>query len=268
TKAHLVKAKSLKMQILIGGVASVGFFLLAPVTASYLNDPQLTGYLRISSLITLSYSFYAVYTGYFNGQRRFLTQAALDMTYSTLKLVLVVAFVWVGFGVAGGVGGFALAEAGILLISAVVGRSQAGSDPSQNADVRARDLFRFQSYLLLFTLVLNLLQKVDLLLIKSLSSSDPSVTSINVADYGAGITLANITYQIIVSATFVIFPLVSQATFVEDLARTRAYISNTFRYTFMIMAGVATLLSANAVRVLGIAYPGEYQTGSIALSIV
>src|SRR5262249_40063264 len=108
----------------------------------------------------------------------------------------------------------------------------------------------------------------DLLLIKSLSSSDASVTSINVADYGASITLANITYQIIVSVTFVIFPLVSQSTFVEDLTRTRAYISNTFRYTFMIMAGVATLLSANSARVLRVAYPGEYQTGALALSIV
>jgi stage V sporulation protein B len=263
TKADAVRAASLKLQVLIGGAAAGGFFLLAPVTAHYLNDPGLTNYLRIASLITLSYSFYAVFTGYFNGQRKFLTQAALDVAYSTLKLSFIVLLVWLGYGVAGGVSGFAMAAAGVLLLSAIV----AGRGHSEE-EVRSRELLKFQSYLILFTLVLNLLQRIDLLLVKSLSSPDATIASANAGYYGAATNLANITYQVIISVTFVIFPLVSRASFAEDRSQTQSYISNTVRYTLMIMAGVATLFSANASEALRAAYRPEYQAATGALAII
>jgi stage V sporulation protein B len=262
-RADSVKWKSLRLQTLVGGGIAAGFFLLAPLTARYLNDERLTGWLRIASLITLSYSFYAVFTGYFNGQKKFLAQSSLDMTYSTLKLGFILLLVWLGYGVAGGVGGFALAAATILAISAVAARSGA-----RRGEVRASDLLRFQSYLLLFTLTLNLLQKVDLILIKSLSSPDATTASENAAFYGAAINLANITYQIIISVTFVIFPLISEATFANDREKTRAYISNTMRYTLMIMAPAAALFSANASEALRVVYPEAYQAGGAALGVV
>ena len=262
-KADAVKSKALRLQTLVGGGASLGFFLLAPVVADFLNDPKLVNYLRLASLITLSYSFYAVFTGYFNGRKRFLTQAAIDATYSTLKLGFIVSLVWLGYGVAGGIGGFALAAASVLVVSWIV----AGKG-NPKGDVRAGSLLKFQGYLLVFTFVLNLLQKVDLMLIKALSSPDATTASRNAGDYSAAINIANLTYQIIISVTFVIFPLVSEATFANDGRRTQAYISNTVRYSLMIMALVATLFSANASEVMRIIYPLSYQTGSQALAIV
>lgn len=261
--AASVKAMALKLQILVGGGASLGFFLLAPVVSRYLNDDRLVNYLRLASLITLSYSFYAVFTGYFNGRKEFLTQAMLDMSYSTFKLAFIVLFVWLGFGVAGGISGFALAAATVLALSAIVARKS-----ERGIEVRARDLLGFQSYLLLFTLAMNLLQKTDLILVKALSSPDATVASENAAYYGAAVNVANITYQVIISATFVIFPLVSQATFVKDREKTQSYVTNTLRYTVMVMALVATLFSANARGVLSLVYPQNYQAGSVALSIV
>lgn len=261
--AGSVKATALKLQVLVGGGASLAFFLLAPVVSRYLNDARLVNYLRLASLITLSYSFYAVFTGYFNGRKEFLTQAMLDMSYSTFKLAFVVLFVWLGFGVAGGVSGFALAAATVLALAAIVaGKREPGRD------VRARGLLGFQSYLLLFTLAMNLLQKTDLILVKALSSADVTVASENAAYYGAAVNVANITYQVIISATFVVFPLVSQATFVKDREKTQKYVTSTLRYTLIVMALVATLFSANARGVLSLVYPQNYQAGSAALSIV
>jgi stage V sporulation protein B len=265
-KAAAVKSKALRLQAIVGGAITLAFFLLAPVIADYLNDARLTSYFRLASLITLSYSFYSVFTGYFNGQKRFLAQAGLDITYSTLKLALIVLLVWLGYGVAGGVGGFALAAASVLMISAIAARGGSG-----RGEVRIADLFKFQAYLLLFTLVLNLLQKVDLNLVKALSSSDAEAASRNAAFYGAAINVANITYQVIISVTFVIFPLVSQSTFADDRDRTRGYISNTLRYTLMIMALTATLFSANAREVLQVIFPTEpydYRAGAGALAVV
>lgn len=262
-RADSVKAKALKLQVAVGGILALGFFLLAPLIARNLNDARLTNYLRLAALITLSYSFYAVFTGYFNGQKKFLTQAALDATYSTLKLACIVLLVWAGLGVAGGIGGFALAAAIVLVLSAIVaGRGVPGGE------VRAKELFAFQSYLLAFTLVLNLLQKVDLILVKALSSSDAVIASANAGFYGAAINVANITYQVIISVTFVIFPLVSQSTFTDDRKQTQRYIASTLRYTLMVMALLATVFSANAAGVLRVIYPDPYQAGSGALGWV
>src|SRR5499426_3998498 len=118
--ADSIKTKALILQLYVGGAASVGFFLLAPFVAASLNDPGLTRYLRLASLITSSYAFYSVYTGYFNGQKKFGAQAALDITYSTLKLIFIVLFAALGFGVTGSVGGFALAAFCVLVISATM----------------------------------------------------------------------------------------------------------------------------------------------------
>ena len=261
--ADSVKTAALKLQVLVGGGASLAFFLLAGVIANYLNDQHLTVYLRLASLITLSYSFYAVFTGYFNGRRRFLTQAGLDAAYSTLKVVFIVLFVWLGYGVAGAVSGFALAAASVLVISMM-----AAGKWSRSPRVKQNELFRFQSYLLLSTLVINLLQRTDLFLVKARSSPDPEIASANAGYYAAAAALAGVTYQIIISVTFVIFPLVSQATFAGDNAKTRMYISTTMRYTLMIMALAATLLSANAGRVLHVVYTDDYQAGAAALSVL
>jgi O-antigen/teichoic acid export membrane protein len=262
-KADSIKWKALGLQAYVGGAATLGFFLLAPVIASLLNDPRLTGWFRLASLITLSYSFYAVYTGYFNGKKSFLVQAGLDITYSTLKLVFIVALAWLGFGVTGSVAGFALAAACVLIISSIIAR---GGDRKSEAQVG--QLFKFQSYLLLFTFVLMLLQRVDLMLIKALSSPDATTASENAAYYSAAMDIANITYQVIVSVTFVIFPLVSQSTFADDRRRTQGYISNTLRYTLMVMALTATLFSSCASGVMRVLYKQTYQAGSPALRIV
>ncbi len=262
-KADAVKTKALKLQVLVGGGASLGFFLLAPIIARYLNDPRLSDYLRLASLITLAYSFYAVFTGYFNGQKKFFIQAALDMTYSTLKLAFIVLFVWLGFGVMGGIGGFALAAASVLAVSALMAGKGKGS-----GEVRANELLKFQGYLLLFTFVLNMLQKVNLMLVQALSSADAEQASANSGHYGAAVNLANITYQIIISITFVIFPLVSEATFANDRERTRSYIAGTVRYSLIIMALIATLFSANSTESIRVFFPEKYLPGAAPLAVL
>jgi stage V sporulation protein B len=262
-KAGSIKWKALGLQVYVGGAATLGFFLLAPVVASLLNDPRLAGWLRLASLITLSYSFYSVYTGYFNGKKRFGIQAGLDITYSTLKLVFIVLLAWLGFGVTGSVSGFALAAGCVLGISAILARGD-----NRKGEAPAGQLFKFQSYVLLFTFVLTLLQRVDLMLIKALSSPDATRASENAGYYSAAMDIANLTYQIVVSVTFVIFPLVSQSTFADDRARTQGYISNTLRYTLMVMALTATLFSSCAAGILRVIYRETYQAGSPALRIV
>jgi stage V sporulation protein B len=262
-KAESIKAGALRAQVIVGGLVSTCFFLLSPVMASYLNDSRLTGYFRLASAIPLFYSFYAVFTGYFNGKKQFLKQASIDMTYSTLKATFIVLLAWFGYGVWGSVGGFALAAGSILVIASIAARGGGGGER-----VAVRGLFAFQFYLLASTLIINLLQKTDLILVKALSSSDRTAAALNAGYYGAAVNVANITFQIIVSITFVIFPLVSEATFNKEVSRTRVYVANTLRAVMIIMIPVATIFSANAASILGLVYPADYRCASSALSIL
>ncbi|MBI3949641.1 MAG: oligosaccharide flippase family protein [Acidobacteria bacterium] len=262
TQAEAVKRKALQLQLLVGGGIAGGFFLLAPVIARHLNDPGLTPYFRLTAFISFTYSVYAVFLGTINGRREFFKQALLDISYSTFKMIFVVGLALAGYAVMGALSGWLLASLCVLFLSVmVVGwREKVG-------DVGVRDLLSFQSMALIFILILNLLQKIDLLLVKALSSPDPKVASHMAGYYNAVMTIANITFQSIIALTFVVFPLISESTFKADREATKRYISQTLRFSLMIMVMLATLFSSNAAGLLGLIYKQEYLAGTSALMI-
>ncbi|MEW6729877.1 MAG: oligosaccharide flippase family protein [Acidobacteriota bacterium] len=264
--AESVKRQALWLQCLVGGGATVGYLLAAPLIANLLNDPKLATPLRWSALITLAYSFYSVYMGYLNGQRKFLWQAALDISYSTIKLVCIVTLALVLGTVVGAIAGFGLAALMILcLASLLTGRAE----NQINSAPKASAFIKFQFTLLGFTLVNNLLQKVDLILIKALASPNSSLASELAGYYTALMAIANVTYQAIISIAFVIFPLISNATFEQRTEEVKTYIHQTVKYSLIVMALSATIFSANAAALLGYLYRRTvYMTGASALSIV
>lgn len=268
TPAHAdgIKRKALLLQVFLGGGAAAAFALSAPLIAASLNDASLTPYLRLAALITASYTFYAVFVGVLNGKKDFLRQAALDAVYSTTKvLLIVVCTVAAGYTLTGAIGGFAAAAFVVLVVAAlVVGvRGHAADSP-----VGFGGLLQFQLALIAFLLVNNLLMKTDLLIVKATISPDPLVASAAAGAYGAALDFAYIVFQIILSITFVVFPLVSEATFRDDVEVVRGYVRETLRATLVIAALPAALFSANAAEVLRLVYPPEYVAGAPALRIV
>jgi stage V sporulation protein B len=262
TRADAVKNKALQLQFLIGGGVSLAYFLLSPLMARFLNDSRLTSYFQLTALITMTYSLYAVFLGTVNGRREFFRQAILDSSYSTFKVIFVIGFAWFSHAVMGALAGWLLAGVCVLAISVVmVGRGESAGR------IQARELLQFQSWLLVFTLIINLLQKVDLLLVKALSSSDPTLASDQAGYYNAVMTIANVVFQSIVAVTFVVFPLISEATFRADRAATKQYITQTLRFSLMVMALLATLFASNANGLLGLIYKPEYLAGADALRI-
>lgn len=261
--AEAVKRKALQLQLLMGGGIAGGYFLLAPFIAGALHDPRLTGYFRITAGITFSYSLYAVFLGTLNGRKQFHKQAALDFSYSTFKMLFVIGLAALGYAVVGALSGWLLASLTVLGLSIfMVGWTR------PEGRVSARDLLRFQSTVLVFILVVNALQKVDLLLIKALSSPDPRLASHMAGYYSAVMTIANVTWQSIVAITFVAFPLISESTFKAERETTRTYISHTVRFSLMIMALLSVLFSSHAEGLLELIYTREYLAGASALRIV
>jgi hypothetical protein len=84
-------------------------------------------------------------------------------------------------------------------------------------------------------------------LLRKFALSAPGVDAVTAAtvagNYEALRTFAILPYQALLVVTFVIFPLVSRATFAADREATRAYVSQTMRYA-LILAGLMGIVLA------------------------
>lgn len=259
--AVAVKNKALKIQFIIGGTIFLTYFLSAKLIALFFKDTTLTFYFRLSSLIIISYSFYAVFVGYFNGRRRFKIQAFLDMTFSTIKLTLILLFVYLGYSITGAITGFVFAAFIILLISVLLCGFQTTS-----LSFKAKKIIHFEILIMIFTLIINLLMNVDLFLVKALSSLE--VANSSAGYYAAALTIARVPYQAIISITLVLFPLISRATFIHDKLKTKSYISNAFRYSYMLLFGFVVLISSNSKQIISLLYTDKYLAGGQPLAIL
>jgi stage V sporulation protein B len=85
--------------------------------------------------------------------------------------------------------------------------------------------------------------------------------------YGAAQKLARLPYQLMIAVTFVVFPLVSQATFDNDRAKAASYVRTTMRLSLVFAGALGAALAAHPEPLIRILYPGEFATaGGPALS--
>ncbi|MCS6886282.1 MAG: oligosaccharide flippase family protein [Acidobacteriota bacterium] len=266
-RAEAVKDKALKLQLVIGGTIALGYFVSQPLIAKLENDPDLLPYLRISTLITAAYSFYAVYLGYLNGQRKFFRQSGLDVTYSTLKLGLICTLAFFLKSTAAAILGFGLAATVALGVSPIFAAGRGSVEKEKTSFLKTADYLRFQFALLGSVLVSNCLQKADLLLLKALGSDFTDEANRMAGYYTALMAVANVTYQSVVSVAFVIFPMISRASFEDKKEDVATYVTQTVKYSLMIMALVATVLSSNSRSVLRLVFGESYLVGAPALSV-
>jgi stage V sporulation protein B len=270
-RAPSVVRAALRMQAVLGGATALAFALLAPVVASLLHDPALTPPVRLAAGVVLAYSFYAVFVGAANGARAFHKQAALDITFSTLRTSAVIAAALVTHSALVAVGGFVSAAATILIISTVV----VGLPAATGERFPAQTLIRFFAGVAAYLMIVNLLMFVDGLLLKRLvaeaaqaaGAADPArIASEQIGFYGAAQNIARIPYQLILAVTFVIFPLVSKATFDRDAEKTRGYVRSTMRLSLLVCGLLASVLASRPDAVTALLYGAAYAPGAAALT--
>ncbi len=268
------KATALRMQILLGGGATLLVLLGAPLIARFEEDPSLIPLLRLSSCIVLCYSIYAVFVGAANGQKKFHKQAGLDILFSTLRTGLVLMLAWLFHQVFASVIGFIGAAVIITLVSiGWVGWPKKAREPSQ---VSVLSMLRFIAWLLLYLFALNQLMFIDGYLLKRIctqafsSALQIPVTAVKegvdslIGVYGAAQNLARLPYQLMIAATFVIFPLLSKASLKQNPERTKAYISATLRYSLIVVGAMVVGLGVRPQATLRLLYPTGYETGDMA----
>jgi stage V sporulation protein B len=281
-----VQRAGLRMHLFIGLVLAIAFAAASPLVARLFHDAGKTGPIMLASLIVAAYSFYSVFIGTANGRREFHKQAGLDIGSATLRVFGILGLAGAGFGLYGAIGGWAAAALVILMVSTVVvglpGRAMAGQ-PAQPL----RPMIGFFIGVSIYLILLNFIMVADQLLLKRLSAEwfaahggealaalrghapdwllarmgeiDPAhAADGQVGYYRAVQTLARLSYQAIIAATFVVFPLVSRSTFDNDRAATTRYVQTTVRYSLVFATAIAIVMAANPQPMLDLPFQADY----------
>lgn len=264
TRARSVKWETLKIQTVVGGGAALLLFFGADLIATrFYDDPSLAIYLRLAAPIVLLYSWYAVIIGCLNGLKRFFHQAGMDMLFATSKVALTIVLVALGYSISGAIGGFLITAAVMLAISWVVlGKAPAGERVSW------RTIFNFEWKTLLFAFFLNGMLQVDLQLLKALAPERLGPASDQTGIYGAALQVGQLPYIAIISVAFVIFPLLSKATFEKETGKVQEYVRTTNRYVLLFLAGIVAPVVLEGQNILTVVYPDEYAAGAAIFSLL
>ncbi len=283
-RARALQAAGFRMHLYVGLPVAALFIGLSPVLAWFLQDDTKTGPLMLAGLIIAGYSMYAVFVGTANGMRLFHKQALLDVCMATLRAAGILGLAMAGFGLYGAVSGWVAAVGVILFLASLV----VGWPRVQGERESIKPMLTFFASVAVYLVLMNLVMFVDQMLLKRLSTDwfvatiptakqalaqvtpdwvyqivqdgilPERASDVQVGYYRAVQNLARLSYQAIIAATFVIFPLVSRSTFESERDTTRRYIRVTFRYSLIFASAIAVVLAANPRDLLDIPYAADY----------
>lgn len=242
--------------------SSLALFASVPIIGAFMRAPHIVAELRLVSLVLLFYGLYSPLIGVLNGTRRFIAQASFDIAAATLRTAALVlgAYAFAGSGerVLGSISGFVTVTAVMFVAAAfVVGLGRPGrGGPS------AREHWGFIAPLLLGQILLNLLLQADLTLLRrfageaavakglAAAAADPLVGA-----YRATQLFSFLPYQLLVSVTFILFPMLAVVHRQGDRAALAAYVVTGVRVAVLVTGLVVSVTSGLSGSLLRLVYP-------------
>lgn len=259
--SEMLLSQARKAALLLGILLLLLFGIGGEFYAHERGHPHLSSAYLYGGLICCAYAFYAIHIGILNGRKEFKKQAVFDAIFTCLKVTLVLGAATLGFGVSGAFAGFALAAISIAILSA---RS---INNRNNANEPVVGFKAYTAWLILYTLAFNLAFKVDALILRpqlAMLLQDNAMSDALMGEYGIAVSLSRLPWQGTIALTFVIFPMISSATFKQDREQTQRYIENTLRYALILICAVALPLSSRPDFIFD-CLPG-YQEGAMVLT--
>jgi O-antigen/teichoic acid export membrane protein len=264
------------VQCVVGVPLALAYILGAGVVAGWFADPSLAPLLRITGGVVLAYAFYSILVGYLNGRKAFGRQAALDVVFSTLKTALIIGAVLGGFGVVGALWGFVAAAVAVLGVAAAVvwrflARHPASAQDGEGGGQDGKQLVRYLLWVMVHTFCVNGVLRADLFLLKAMvgaQAGGQELSNLVSGVYGAMQNVSRVPFQAVIAVTFVIFPMLSEATFAQDHEAARAYIRGSLRYSLILLALLSAVIAGNAQEIILALYGEGYLSGAWALMIL
>ncbi len=267
TRPQVIR-RTLTWHAFMAPVLAGAFLVLAGPIMRWAHAPHLVNPLRWLSLVLLFYGLYAPLVGVLNGQRRFIAQASLDMLYATLRTIALIGMAYLfqrtaRSGVVGACLGFGLVAATIAIVAmpfATLGKRGPGG-PGILA------YLSFVGPLFLGQVLLNLLQQSDLSLLRYFAALSakaahlpPEAADPLVGAYRATQLFCFLPYQLLLSITFILFPLLASAHRDRDDERIAVYVQTGVRLALIVAGAMVALTSGLSGPLLRLVFPADVAT--------
>lgn len=221
--------RTLKVHGALALLLGAGFLALAPRLGDWTGAAHIVPALKVLSFVLVIYGLYAPLVGALNGQTRFISQAGLDALAATLRTLGLIGGAlaldhW-GSSELGGVEGAALGFAGSSLLVLLVAGRKVGLGAPGNAAASSEGsrhlpygYLRYIGPILAGQVLLNLLFQADQLLLRRFSADaalraglDPAAADPLVGAYRATQLFCFLPYQLVISVSIVLFPMLARA---------------------------------------------------------
>jgi stage V sporulation protein B len=256
----------------------------APIYATFEKAADVVPPLLVLAMVALLYGLYAPLIGYLNGTRRFGRQAALDVTFATLRTLGLVgvgyAFAMRGLsGVLGTTVGWVAAAACIVPLAA---RSTGFGAPVASGRTLPPGVPTAKQYVSILLpiagaqLCTNALLQMDIALLGRFLSQGVSAglaadaqrdtVKAWVAIYKECQTFAFLPYQLLFSVTLILFPMVARARAEGDEQAVRTYVARGARLAAIFGGLLVSVIVAMPESMLSFAYgPADAARGADVL---
>ncbi len=272
---------ALRIHVVLATLTALAFALAAPFVARFQRAPEITGPLLVMTGVVLSYGLYAPLVGSLNGRGLFVKQARLDVLFAALRTGLMIAVAFslrhAGQGVLGATVGFVVAAVIILLVATrVAGTGKTSANPA----VERGNYLRALGPLVLAQLFVNLVMQADIVLLgrylvdgaeniglRGAAASDAA--NAWVAVYRACQLFAFLPYQLLLSLTQVLFPMLAHAHAEKDAAKVREYVLRGARLGAIATGALVSIVAATPQSLIGFLYhPNIATEGAHTLRIL
>jgi len=256
--------KGLILQFILAVFIFLVYMLGAELIAGSVGDPSLAFFIRIAALGVPLGAMFGLLDSYFNGRKSFGRQTVDSIISNVMKLSAII-FVFLGFGVAGALGGYVLSPLlGLVAASIFCWMLVKGEKKdTKESNVGFKKLLYFAIPTIAFTLCLTLLYNIDIISVKSLLKSDELS-----GFYSAASMISRISLFLLGAITVVLFPTLSGSISLGEIKTTRKYISNTFRYLLILLLPIALIVGITSGDFVSLIYSSKFLPAASPLSIL
>ncbi|MEM9484308.1 MAG: oligosaccharide flippase family protein, partial [Cyanobacteria bacterium P01_F01_bin.116] len=239
------------------GVALL-LWLLAPAIAASLNEPSLGDYLRLFALDIPIFSLASAQRHILIGRGQFRERALATAGRWTLRLVLIVMLVELGFSVSGAI----LGSIGASLVECVITGYFAPAPWFQRSSFPVRSLFGYALPLFGFAMSMRLYDKLDLFLLKLLGGSAEQS-----GIYGAAQNLAFIPTILSISFSPLLLSSLSRLLAAGDLSQAKQLARQALRLVLALLP-IGAITAATAPDIIQLIYGEAFLATAPILSLL
>lgn len=250
----------LKYQLLFSLLLSFLIYFSAYYISDFLNDKELTKYIRILSILIPVRAILHTYRGVFNGLAYFSISSSISIFNSLLKLLFSLFLLFLGYKITGLLLGYISAAFLALIASFVIFRRVPYKGGKQ---ISSSTLLSFAFPLIFFTFCFNILLNIDIIILKYMLENPNevgyynSVKAISSVILGLGMAISN-----------TLLPTVSKIKETGSRKDVEIQLNNLFSYLIIFLLPICVFISVNSKNLINLFFPEEYEVASSTLSIL